>query len=404
MLTVLLEQIHASADPILEALPGLRIERMNQAGDLERLAPLLPDVEILGIRSRTAIDRALLERAPRLKAIGAYCTGTNNIDLDAARDHGVAVFNGPFSNTRSVAELVISHAIALMRRVPERHQSARRGGWLKDSTRSNEVRGKTLGIIGYGKIGTQTGLLAESIGMRVIFHDVVARLPLGNARPTRSLDQLLAEADIVTIHVPQSPDTEQLIGEQRLALMKEGAVLINLARGRVIDIDALCAALDSGHLRGAAIDVFPVEPKSASDPFESPLQSRDNVILTPHVGGSTIEAQANLGIEVSEKLRDYLATGAVRGSVSLPDISVGVPSGACRLVHVHHDRPGMISRLNQLLATENINVSQMHLQTGSGVGLAVVDLASNPSEQATRAIEGLEGTLRAFVTCAPAGA
>jgi len=399
MLTLLLEQIHASADPILQTLPGMRIERMNQAGELERLAPLLPDVEILGIRSRTQVDREFLERAPRLKAIGAYCTGTNNIDLDAARDHGVAVFNGPFSNTRSVAELVISHAIALMRRVPERHQAARRGGWLKDSTRSNEVRGKTLGIVGYGKIGTQTGLLAESIGMRVVFHDVVARLPLGNARPTRSLDELLAEADIVTFHVPQSPDTEQLIGARRLALMKDGAVLINLARGRIIDIEALCEALDAGRLRGAAIDVFPVEPKSARDPFESPLQSRDNVILTPHVGGSTIEAQANLGIEVSEKLRDYIGTGAVRGSVNLPDISVGAPSAPCRLVHIHRDRPGMISRLNQMLADENINVSQMHLQTGSGVGLAIVDLASPPSEQAGRAIAALEGTLRCFVTC-----
>lgn len=398
MLTLLLEQIHASASPVLETLPGMRIERMAQAGDIERLAPFLPEVEVLGIRSRTVIDRELLERAPRLKAIGAYCTGTNNIDLDAAREHGVVVFNGPFSNTRSVAELVISHAIALMRRVPERHQAARRGGWLKDSTRSNEVRGKTLGIIGYGKIGTQTGLLAESIGMRVLFQDVVARLPLGNARPTRSLDELLAESDVVTIHVPQSPDTEMLIDARRLSLMKAGGVLINLARGRVIDIEALCAALDSGHLRGAAIDVFPVEPKSASDPFSSPLQQRDNVILTPHVGGSTIEAQANLGVEVSEKLRDYLATGAVRGSVNLPDVPVGPASAAaCRLVHLHQDRPGMISRLNQVLASEEINVTQMNLQTGSGVGLAVIDMATQPSEHALKAITTLDGTLRAFV-------
>jgi D-3-phosphoglycerate dehydrogenase len=398
MLTVLLEQIHASADPILGSIDGIRIERHVQAGDLDRLAPVLPEVEILGIRSRTLVDRELFERAPRLKAIGAYCTGTNNIDLDAAREHGVAVFNGPFSNTRSVAELVISHAIALMRRVPERHAAARRGDWLKDASRSNEVRGKTLGIVGYGKIGTQTGLLAEAIGMRVLFHDVEARLPLGNARPTRSLDELLAQSDIVTIHVPQSPDTEQLIGAERLARMKDDAVLINLARGRVIDIDALCDALDGGRLRGAAIDVFPVEPKSARDPFESPLRSRDNVILTPHVGGSTIEAQANLGIEVSEKLRDYLTTGAVRGSVSLPDVSVSTPRAACRLVHIHRDRPGMILQLNRVLADENINVSQMHLETGSGTGIAVVDMATPPTSRTLDAICAIDGTLRAFVT------
>lgn len=398
MLTVLLEQIHATADPILQTLPDMRIERMDQAGDLERLAPFLSEVEILGIRSRTAITRELLDQAPRLRAIGAYCTGTNNIDLDTCRERGIAVFNGPFSNTRSVAELVLSHAIALMRRVPERHQAARRGGWLKDSNRSNEVRGKTLGIVGYGKIGTQTGLLAEAVGMRVIFHDVVARLPLGNARPCRSLDELLAQADIVTIHVPQSPDTEQLIDARRLGLMRDGAVLINLARGRVIDIEALCAALDAGHLRGAAIDVFPVEPKSPAERFESPLQERDNVILTPHVGGSTIEAQANLGIEVSEKLRDYFGTGAVRGSVNLPEVALGAPGAACRLVHIHKDRPGMISRLNQVLADENINVSQMHLQTGQGVGIAVIDMASPPSEHAMEAITALDGTLRAFAT------
>ena len=253
--------------------------------------------------------------------MGAYCTGTNNIDLKAASERGVVVFNGPFSNTRSVAELVIGHAIHLLRRIPERHAAARRGQWLKDSRGSNEIRGKTLGIIGYGKIGMQTGLLAEAIGMRVVYHDIEARLPLGNATPAATLDALLQEADVVTLHVPQTERTRLLIDAERLAQMKPDAVLINLARGHAVDLDALHVALGAHRLRGAAIDVFPTEPTSNAAVFESPLRELDNVILTPHVGGSTAEAQHNLGVEVSEKLRDYLMLGAVRGSVNLPEVT-----------------------------------------------------------------------------------
>lgn len=397
---LLLEDVHASATPILAELPGARIERLKGAPAADALADLLADVQVLGLRSRTQLTAQLLSHAPQLLAVGAYCTGTNNIDLRAAAERGVAVFNGPFSNTRSVAELVIGHAIHLLRRIPERQAAARRGQWLKDARGSNEVRGKTLGIVGYGKIGTQTGLLAESIGMQVVFHDVEARLPLGNAKPAGSLAKLLQVADVVTLHVPQTPQTRHLIDAARLAQMKPDAVLINLARGHAVDIDALFAVLRGGQLRGAAVDVFPIEPTSSEDTFHSPLRELDNVILTPHVGGSTVEAQSNLGIEVSDKLRDYLLLGAINGSVNLPDLSVGASRSAARLVHLHHDRPGVMSRLNGVLASAGYNVSQLHLETGGGMGSAVVDLSAPLDAQTLAQVRAVEGTVRAFVALA----
>lgn len=394
---LLLEDIHASADPVLQVLPGAQILRLRHAPDAAELQRLLADVDVLGLRSRTQLNAAAFAAAPRLRAVGAYCTGTNNIDLETAATHGVGVFNGPFSNTRSVAELVIGHAIQLLRRVPERQAAARRGEWMKDAKRSNEIRGKTLGIVGYGKIGTQTGLLAEAIGMRVMFHDVEAKLPLGNAVAAPSLEALLQEADVVTLHVPQTPQTRNLIDAQRLAQMRDDAVLINLARGHAVDIDALCEALAGGRLRGAAVDVFPVEPASAAHVFESPLRALDNVILTPHVGGSTIEAQRNLGVEVSEKLRDYLALGAVHGSVNLPELGVGSVRGAARLVHLHRDRPGVMSQINGLLAGAGLNVTHLHLETGRGLGIAAVDLSDAPGPDTLRALQRIEGTLTAFI-------
>jgi D-3-phosphoglycerate dehydrogenase / 2-oxoglutarate reductase len=399
---LLLEDVHASATPVLDSLPAVRIRRLRHAPELSELKDLLADVDLLGVRSRTQLDAAALAAAPRLRAVGAYCTGTNNIDLAAATERGVAVFNGPFSNTRSVAELVIGHAIHLLRRVPERQAAARRGEWMKDARRSNEIRGKTLGIVGYGKIGTQTGLLAESIGMRVVFHDVEAKLPLGNAAAAPTLEALLAQADVVSLHVPQTPQTKHLIDATRLAQMKEDAVLINLARGHAVDIDALCDALAGGRLRGAAIDVFPVEPASAAHSFESPLRALDNVILTPHVGGSTVEAQRNLGLEVSEKLRDYLLHGAVRGSVNLPELGIGAVRGAARLVHLHRDRPGVMSQLNAVLAGAGLNVSQLHLETDRGLGIAVVDLSRVPDSGTLGAVSRIDATLASFLASGPA--
>ena len=397
---LLLEDVHASATPILSELPGVQIERLKGAPTADALADLLADVQVLGLRSRTQLTEQILNHAPRLMAVGAYCTGTNNIDLRVAAERGVAVFNGPFSNTRSVAELVIGHAIHLLRRIPERQAAARRGQWLKDARGSNEIRGKTLGIVGYGKIGTQTGLLAEAIGMQVLFHDIEARLPLGNAKPAGSLDKLLMASDVVTLHVPQTPQTRHLIDAARLAQMKSDAVLINLARGHAVDIDALFAALRGSKLRGAAIDVFPIEPTSSDDTFESPLRELDNVILTPHVGGSTVEAQSNLGVEVSEKLRDYLLLGAINGSVNLPELSVGAPRSASRLVHLHHDRPGVMSHLNGVLAAAGHNVSQLHLETGGGMGAAVVDLSAPLDAKTLAEVRAVDGTVQAFVALA----
>lgn len=399
---LLLEDIHASATPILHGLPGAQIKRLKHAPETAELKDLLADVDVLGLRSRTQLDAAMLAHAPRLRAVGAYCTGTNNIDLKAAALAGVAVFNGPFSNTRSVAELVIGHAIHLLRRIPERQAAAQRGQWLKDAKGSNEIRGKTLGIVGYGKIGTQTGLLAEALGMRVIFHDIEARLPLGNATPAATLDALLQEADVVTLHVPQTEQTRNLIDAARLARMKGDAVLINLARGQAVDIGALHAALSGGRLRGAAIDVFPVEPASAAHSFESPLRDLDNVILTPHVGGSTIEAQRNLGVEVSEKLRDYLLLGAVHGSVNLPELAVGAVRGAARLVHLHRDQPGVMSQLNTLLAGAGLNVAQLHLVTDGGLGVAVIDLSRAPDAATLAAVRRIDATLATFTALSSA--
>jgi D-3-phosphoglycerate dehydrogenase / 2-oxoglutarate reductase len=397
---LLLEEVHASADPVLQAIPGAVIRRLRHAPEAAELKDLLADVDLLGLRSRTQIDATALLAAPRLRAVGAFCTGTNNIDLKAAAEHGVAVFNGPFSNTRSVAELVIGHAIHLLRRIPERQAAARRGQWLKDARRSNEIRGKTLGIVGYGKIGTQTGLLAEAIGMRVVFHDVEARLPLGNAVAAGSLEQLLAESEVVSLHVPQTPQTRHLVDAHRIAQMKEDAVLINLARGQAVDIAALHDALAGGKLRGAAVDVFPVEPASSAEVFESPLRALDNVILTPHVGGSTVEAQRNLGTEVSQKLRDYLLLGAVRGSVNLPELDAGLIRGAARLVHLHRDQPGVMSQIHAALAAQGLNVTQLHLETGRGLGVAVLDLNEMPDIGTQAAIRSIPAALASFLALA----
>jgi D-3-phosphoglycerate dehydrogenase len=391
---LLLEDIHAAATPILQELPDAQITRLKHAPAAAELMTLLGDVQVLGLRSRTALTRQVLAQAPQLRAVGAYCTGTNNIDLTAATELGIAVFNGPFSNTRSVAELVISHAIALLRRVPERNAAAHRGVWLKDAQGANEVRGKTLGIVGYGKVGTQSGLLAEAIGMRVVYFDIEARLPLGNATPCASLQALLEQSDVVTLHVPQTPQTRLLMNARTLAQMKDGAVLLNLARGDAVDIEALVDALAGPRLRGAALDVFPQEPASSKESFSSALRNMDKVLLTPHIGGSTVEAQRNLGVEVSEKLRDYLHQGAIRGSVNLPELPLGTLRAPARLLHLHEDQPGVMAQVNSVLSAAGLNVSQLHLETLGGFGVAAIDVSA-PVDDATLALlQRIEGTTR----------
>ena len=393
---LLLEDIHASATPILAGVAGANIVRLQHAPTATELKSLLATVQVLGIRSRTQLTREVLAMALELRAIGAYCTGTNNVDLGAASEMGIALFNGPFSNTRSVAELVLGHAIHLLRRVPERNTAAHRGVWMKDAKGSHEVRGKTLGIVGYGKIGTQTGLLAEAIGMQVIYFDTEPRLPLGNAKPAATLEALLKQADAVTLHVPQTERTHKMMNAETLAHMKEGAVFINLARGDAVDIDALVEALRSSRLRGAAVDVFPTEPGSWAEPFESPLRGLDNVILTPHVGGSTVEAQHNLGVEVSEKLRDYLTLGAIRGSVNLAELPVSPQRAPGRLVHLHRDRPGVMAKVNAVLSSAGLNVSQLHLETQGGFGVAVIDVSATLDAATLSSLRDIEGTTRAF--------
>jgi D-3-phosphoglycerate dehydrogenase len=339
----------------------------------------------------------ILERSPKLIGIGCFCIGTNQVDLEFARRRGIPVFNAPFSNTRSVAELVLAEIILLMRGIPERNAAAHRGEWLKTATGAREVRGKRLGIVGYGHIGTQIGLLAESVGMQVSYYDIETKLALGNARAAASLEDLLAEADVVTLHVPETPETEGMIGAGQLALLKPGAKVINASRGRVVDIDALAAALRAKRIGGAALDVFPAEPKGAGDPFVSPLREFDNVILTPHVGGSTEEAQANIGIEVAEKLIKYSNNGSTLTAVNFPQVSLPEHPGKHRLLHIHRNQPGVLSQINAVFSRHDVNIAGQYLQTDPHIGYVVIDVEGMKAS-ATRRLKGeleeVPGTIR----------
>jgi D-3-phosphoglycerate dehydrogenase len=393
---LLLEGVSRTAVDSLAAAGYSGIEYHDKALPRERLQASLAEAHIVGLRSRTQLDAELIGGARRLMAIGCFCIGTNQVDLGAARERGVPVFNAPYSNTRSVAELVIAEAIMLMRRIPERNAECHRGGWSKSAAGSYEVRGKTLGIVGYGHIGTQVGVLAESLGLRVIFHDIEAKLALGNATATTDLGELLERADIVTLHVPQTPATQGMIGAAEIARMRAGAVLINASRGTVVDIDALAAALASKHLAGAAVDVFPVEPKSGDEAFVSPLVGLANVILTPHVGGSTQEAQANIGLEVAAKLIRYSDNGSTLSAVNFPEVALPEHAGSRRLLHIHRNVPGMLSRINEVFSQGAINIDGQYLQTDSGIGYVVID-SSAPEAQAAAIREQLAtipGTLR----------
>jgi D-3-phosphoglycerate dehydrogenase len=319
------------------------------------------------------------------------------VDLAAARERGVAVFNAPFSNTRSVAELVLAEAILLMRGIPEKNAVAHRGGWLKSASNSFEIRGKTLGIVGYGAIGTQLSVLAEALGMKVVFFDTATKLPLGNARPLTSLDELMASADVVSLHVPETPATQWMIGAAQLARMKPSAVLINASRGTVVQVDALASALNNQALLGAAIDVFPEEPHSNKDMFESPLRGLDNVILTPHIGGSTLEAQENIGIEVAEKLVKYSDNGTTTSAVNFPEVALPAHPGKHRLLHIHRNVPGVLSSINRIFSDHQINISAQYLQTREDVGYVVMDIDAAHSERALAELARVPGTLRSRV-------
>ena len=394
---VLLEGIHASALESLRRDGYTNVVTSPKALAGDALAEAIGDAHFLGIRSRTQLTEAVLERAPKLAAVGAFCIGTNQIDLRAAMRRGIPVFNAPFSNTRSVAELVLAEIIMLMRGIPHKNAVQHRGGWVKSAAGSYEVRGKTLGIVGYGHIGTQIGVLAEQLGMSVVFYDIDAKLTLGNARQLPTLDELLETADVVSLHVPETPATQAMIGAAQLARMKPGSHLINASRGTVVDIPALAAALESGHLHGAAIDVFPVEPQGNDAPFESELTRFDNVILTPHIGGSTAEAQVNIGSEVAAKLLRYSNNGSTVSAVNFPQVALPEHTGRCRLLHIHRNVPGVMAHVNERFSAAGINIAAQYLRTNDEVGYVVIDVDAGASAVALDELSSVPDTIRCRV-------
>ncbi|MGR2738669.1 phosphoglycerate dehydrogenase [Billgrantia sp. Q4P2] len=394
---LLLEGVHQSAvDNFLNA-GYTNIEHLPTSLDEESLIEKIRDVHFLGIRSRTQLNERVFAAAEKLNAVGCFCIGTNQVDLKAALSRGIPVFNAPYSNTRSVAELVLAEAIMLLRGIPEKNARAHQGGWLKSAKNSHEARGKTLGIVGYGNIGAQLSVLAESLGFNVIFYDVVTKLGMGNANQVASLEELLARADVVSLHVPELPSTKWMIGKDQLALMKPSGILINASRGSVVVIEELAAALEAGRLYGAAIDVFPVEPKGNDEEFVSPLRGIPNVILTPHVGGSTLEAQENIGIEVSEKMITYSDNGTTVTSVNFPEVALPAHPDKHRVLHIHDNVPGVLSEINRVLSENGINISGQYLQTNEKVGYVVIDVDKAYGPQALEALRKVEHTLRVRV-------
>ncbi len=395
---LILENPHMDADRIFDS-HGVSVTRVRGALDEDELIAALDGVDILGIRSKTRVTRRVLESTPQLTTIGAFCIGTNQIDLATATERGVAVFNAPYSNTRSVVELAVGEIIDLTRRVTVRNSRLHRGIWDKSADGSHEVRGHTLGIIGYGNIGTQLSVLAEALGLNVIYYDIAERLSLGNATQMPTLDSVLREADIISIHVDGSVSNANLFGDREFSLMKQGALFINLSRGFVVDLEALRAHLVSGHLGGAAIDVFPQEPKANGDPFESPLAGLDNVILTPHVGGSTEEAQLDIGHFVSAKICDYMDTGSTEMSVSLPNLQLKPSSISLNRIRlIHRNMPGVLARVNQILAGSGANIDGQILATERTIGYAITDISTEPPVGALETIAAMPDTVRLTVT------
>lgn len=396
---LLLEGINDSAVDILRAAGYSQIERLPKALDPQDLKARLPGVHILGIRSRSELTEDIFAAASRLVAVGCFSVGTNQVDLGAAARRGIPVFNAPFSNTRSVAELVIGEIVMLMRRVVPRSNAAHAGRWDKSAANSHELRGKTLGIVGYGNIGSQLSSLAEAMGMRVVFYDHTDRLQRGNTVSAETLDELLAASDVVTLHVPETAATNGMMGEREIRAMKPGAYLINNSRGTVVDLDALARALRDGHLRGAAIDVFPQEPASNADPFTTPLQGLDNVVLTPHVGGSTEEAQERIGSEVARKLADYSDTGSTVGAVNFPQVQLPPRPVGTRFMQVQRNAPGMLGRLNDIFARRGVNIAAQYYQSDGEIGYVVVeaDEIGARAEAILEEIRSLDGTIRARI-------
>ncbi|AKC87762.1 phosphoglycerate dehydrogenase [Pseudoxanthomonas suwonensis] len=396
---LLLEGVSPTAVETFRAAGYSQIEFHEKSLPEDELKARIAEAHIVGIRSRTHLTADVLAEAKRLIAVGCFCIGTNQVDLDAAELAGIPVFNAPYSNTRSVAELVVAQAVLLMRGIPQKNAECHRGGWSKSAAGSHEVRGKTLGIIGYGHIGTQVGVLAEALGMHVIFHDVETKLSLGNARPASSLGDLLARSDVVTLHVPETPATKNMFGPAQIAAMKRGAHLINASRGTVVDIDALAAALRSGQVGGAAVDVFPVEPKGNSEAFVSPLTEFDNVILTPHVGGSTLEAQDNIGVEVAAKLVRYSDNGSTLSAVNFPEVTLPGHEDSLRLLHIHRNVPGVLSKINEIFSRHALNIDGQFLRTDPKVGYVVIDVSADEAQGAAlrEELAAIPGTLRTRV-------
>ncbi len=394
---LLLENLHEAAAASFERAGYTNIRSLTTSLGEDELIDAIADAHFVCIRSRTQITQRVIAAAPKLVGIGCFCIGTNQVDLEACALAGVPVFNAPFGNTRSVAELVLGEILLLLRRIPEKNALAHRGVWAKTADAAFEARGKEIGIVGYGHIGSQLGILAEAIGMRVHFYDIVTKLALGNATQVPDLEDLLARSDVVCLHVPETALTRNMFNAARIAQMKPGAMLINASRGSVVDVDALRDALERGHLGGAALDVFPVEPKANDEEFVSPLRAFDNVILTPHVGGSTMEAQENIAKEVARKLITYSDNGSTLMARNFPEVSLPPHAGSSRLLHIHHNRPGVMQQINNSFAEDGINVAAQHLQTTANIGYVVIDLETAQSELALRKMEAIPGTIRARI-------
>jgi D-3-phosphoglycerate dehydrogenase / 2-oxoglutarate reductase len=390
---LLLENVHPVARDAFQA-EGFQVELLKGAIPEAELAERIRDVHVLGIRSKTQVTARVLDEARRLLTVGAFCIGTNQVNLAHANRRGTPVFNAPFSNTRSVAELIIAEIVMLSRHLGDRVREVHAGKWAKVAVGSHEVRGKTIGIVGYGHIGSQVGVLAEAFGMRVVFYDIVAKLPMGNNRSVSSLQELLAESDFVTLHVPETPQTKNMMSEAEIAHMKKGACLLNASRGTVVVIEALAAALKSGHLGGAAVDVYPEEPETNSDGFSTPLRGLNNVILTPHIGGSTEEAQEAIGKEVSTALIKFINTGATTGAVNFPLVELPMTKDAHRILNIHRNVPGVLRDINKIVSDANANVRAQLLATDPDIGYLIMDLDQDVSQDVKKSVAALPTSIK----------